>query len=153
EKAHRMSLTTPDGAGYGQSITTTGGAALPGRPNLPDTADVREIAASYDIPADLVTYPGIQKNGTDEAYFSYRYPLRPLTSDYPNYSKWRWQVSRAMHEVKAVHGNRLASVRDDIMNFHLKQPEAPPSGANAAKAIKDEAKRLGFAMAGAVPFD
>jgi epoxyqueuosine reductase len=132
---------------------TVGTSALPGRPELPGTADVREIAASFDVPAELLTYPGIQKNGTDEGYFAYAYPLRTLTSDYPNYSKWRWQVSRAMQEVKKVHGNRLASVRDEIMNFHLKEPEIPPSSGDVTRAIRDEAKRVGFAMAGVVPFD
>lgn len=128
-------------------------ASLPGRPIPPNTADVREIAAALDVPPDLRSYPGIQKNLTDEAYFAYAYPLRELNVDYPHYSKWRWQISDAMRAVKATHGDRLASLRDTLKTFHERQPTVPPSGRDLTREVKDLAHQLGFGLIGVAPFD
>jgi epoxyqueuosine reductase len=126
---------------------------LPGRPIPPNTADVREIAAALDVPPDLRSYPGIQKNATDEAYFAYAYPLRDLNTDYPDYSKWRWQISDAMHAVKATHGDRLASLRDTLKTFHEREPTMPPAGRDLTREVKERAHALRFGMIGVAPFD
>jgi epoxyqueuosine reductase len=129
------------------------GEGLPGRPLPPNTADVREIAAALDVPPDLRSYPGIQKNPTDEAYFAYAYPLRDLNSDYPYYSKWRWQISEAMRAVKATHGDKLAGLRDTLQNFHVRAPTVVPDGRDLTREVKQRAHALGFGMIGVAPFD
>jgi epoxyqueuosine reductase len=126
---------------------------LPGRPLPPDTADVREIAAALDVPPDLRSYPGIQKNPTDEAYFAYAYPLRDLNADYPDYSKWRWQISDAMRAVKAAHGDKLASLRDTLKNYHERAPSTAPDGRDLTREVKQRAHALGFGMIGVAPFE
>jgi epoxyqueuosine reductase len=132
---------------------TAPAATLPGRPVPPDTADVREIAASLDVPPDLRSYPGIQKNPTDEAYFAYAYPLRDLNADYPHYSKWRWQISDAMRAVKAAHGDKLASLRDTLKSYHERAPTTAPDGHDLTREVKQRAHALGFGLIGVAPFE